>query len=113
MLSYPAVHCLDSSGLSEDTAQLHFLHLVTVAHIVQILLTSVPGENLTFPLTSSNMIRETALMILSVLGWIFMFVDSCVPSEEMRMEQESGGAEREEEERVCMLYNTLRTHLSR
>lgn len=29
------------------------------------------------------------------------------------MEQESGGAEREEEERVCMLYNTLRTHLGR
>lgn len=74
VLSHPAVHCLDSSGLSEDTAQLHFLHLVTVAHIVQILLTSVP--------------------------------------EEVRMEQESGGAEREEEERVCMLYNTLRTHLS-
>lgn len=42
-----------------------------------------------------------------------MFADSCVPSEEMRMEQESGGAERDEEERVCMLYNTLRTHLSR
>uniref|UniRef100_A0A9J7Y168 E3 ubiquitin-protein ligase n=1 Tax=Cyprinus carpio carpio TaxID=630221 RepID=A0A9J7Y168_CYPCA len=73
VLSHPAILCLDSSGLSADAAQLHFLHLVTVAHIVQILLTSVP--------------------------------------EEMQMEQEGGGAEREEEENVCMLYNTLRTHL--
>uniref|UniRef100_A0A8C2HJX1 E3 ubiquitin-protein ligase n=1 Tax=Cyprinus carpio TaxID=7962 RepID=A0A8C2HJX1_CYPCA len=73
VLSHPAVFSLDSSGLSADTAQLHFLHLVTVAHIVQILLSSVP--------------------------------------EEVQMEQESGGAEREEEEKVCMFYNTLRTHL--
>jgi hypothetical protein len=29
------------------------------------------------------------------------------------MEQESGGAEREEEEDICALYNTLRTHLGR
>uniref|UniRef100_A0A673MB28 E3 ubiquitin-protein ligase n=1 Tax=Sinocyclocheilus rhinocerous TaxID=307959 RepID=A0A673MB28_9TELE len=71
VLSHPAILCLDSSGLSADAAQLHFLHLITVAHVVQILLTSIP--------------------------------------EEMRMEQESGGAEREEEENVCMLYNTLRT----
>ncbi|XP_055026843.2 E3 ubiquitin-protein ligase UBR2 isoform X5 [Misgurnus anguillicaudatus] len=74
VLSYPALHCLDSSGMSEDAAQLHLLHLVTIAHIVQILLTSIP--------------------------------------EEVRMEQESGGAEREEEESVCLLYNTLRSHLS-
>uniref|UniRef100_A0A8B9JVH3 E3 ubiquitin-protein ligase n=1 Tax=Astyanax mexicanus TaxID=7994 RepID=A0A8B9JVH3_ASTMX len=40
VLSYSAVHCLDSSGLSVDAAQLHFFHLVTVAHLVQILLTS-------------------------------------------------------------------------
>ncbi|TRY85639.1 hypothetical protein DNTS_008798 [Danionella cerebrum] len=74
VLSHPAVLSLDSSGLSSDSAQLHFLHLVTVAHVVQILLTSVP--------------------------------------EEVRMEQESGGAEREEEEeRVYMLYSTLRMHL--
>uniref|UniRef100_A0A671L762 E3 ubiquitin-protein ligase n=1 Tax=Sinocyclocheilus anshuiensis TaxID=1608454 RepID=A0A671L762_9TELE len=73
VLSHPAVFSLDSSGLSADTAQLHFLHLVTVAHIVQILLTSI--------------------------------------AEEVRMEQESGGAEREEEEKVCIFYNTLEMHL--
>ncbi|XP_057197580.1 E3 ubiquitin-protein ligase UBR2 isoform X2 [Triplophysa rosa] len=74
VLSHPALHCLDSSGMSSDTAQLYFLQLVTVAHLVQILLTSIP--------------------------------------EEVQMEQESGGAERVEEESVCMLYNILRTHLS-
>lgn len=104
MLSHPAVFSLDSSGLSADTAQLHFLHLVTVAHIVQILLTSVPGENLILlphkqPHDHRDFINDS--------------VDSCVPSEEMQMEQEGGGAEREEEENVCMLYNTLRTHLGR
>uniref|UniRef100_A0A8C1CJW9 E3 ubiquitin-protein ligase n=1 Tax=Cyprinus carpio carpio TaxID=630221 RepID=A0A8C1CJW9_CYPCA len=50
VLSHPAVFSLDSSGLSADTAQLYFLHLVTVAHIVQILLSSVPGESLILPL---------------------------------------------------------------
>uniref|UniRef100_A0A8B9JMI0 E3 ubiquitin-protein ligase n=1 Tax=Astyanax mexicanus TaxID=7994 RepID=A0A8B9JMI0_ASTMX len=45
VLSYSAVHCLDSSGLSVDAAQLHFFHLVTVAHLVQILLTSKKHEN--------------------------------------------------------------------
>ncbi|XP_047668061.1 E3 ubiquitin-protein ligase UBR2 isoform X4 [Tachysurus fulvidraco] len=44
VLSYSVLHCLDSSGLSADTAQLHLLHLVIVAHVVQILLTSVPEE---------------------------------------------------------------------
>ncbi|XP_062375435.1 E3 ubiquitin-protein ligase UBR2 isoform X2 [Sardina pilchardus] len=73
VLSYSAVHCLDSSGVTADVAQLHFLHLVTMAHVVQILLTSVPVET--------------------------------------TMEQESGGAEKEEEELVCRLYNSLRTHL--
>uniref|UniRef100_A0A673VLJ5 E3 ubiquitin-protein ligase n=1 Tax=Salmo trutta TaxID=8032 RepID=A0A673VLJ5_SALTR len=71
VLSYGSVHSQDSSGLSVDAVQLHFFHLITVAHMVQMLLTS----------------------------------------EEVTMEQESGGAEREEEEDICALYNTIRTHL--
>uniref|UniRef100_A0A6Q2XMY6 E3 ubiquitin-protein ligase n=1 Tax=Esox lucius TaxID=8010 RepID=A0A6Q2XMY6_ESOLU len=62
VLSYGSVHSQDSSGLSVDAVHLHIFHLVTVAHTVQILLTSGPGE-------------------------------------------------REEEEAVCRLYNTLKTHL--
>ncbi|XP_041722956.1 E3 ubiquitin-protein ligase UBR2-like isoform X4 [Coregonus clupeaformis] len=73
VLSYGSVHSQDSSGLSVDAVQLHLFHLITVAHMVQILLTSGP--------------------------------------EEVTMEQESEGAEREEEEAICCLYNTLRTHL--
>ncbi|CDQ85414.1 unnamed protein product [Oncorhynchus mykiss] len=73
VLSYGSVHSQDSSGLSVDAVQLHLFHLITVAHMVQILLTSGP--------------------------------------EEVTMEQESGEAERGEEEGACRLYNTLRTHV--
>ncbi|XP_053476060.1 E3 ubiquitin-protein ligase UBR2-like isoform X2 [Ictalurus furcatus] len=73
VLSYSALHCLDSSGLSADTAHLHLFHLVIVAHLVQIPLTSVP--------------------------------------EQLTMEQEREGEEWEQEESVCLLYNTLRTHV--
>lgn len=34
-----------------------------------------------------------------------------VSTEELTMEQESEGMEREEEESVCLLYNTLRTRV--
>ncbi|XP_060728096.1 E3 ubiquitin-protein ligase UBR2 isoform X6 [Tachysurus vachellii] len=57
VLSYSVLHCLDSSGLSADTAQLHLLHLVIVAHVVQILLTSVP-EELTMEQESEGLERK-------------------------------------------------------
>lgn len=45
VLSYSSVHSLDQSGRSVvDSAHLHLLHLVTVAHMVQILLTSTTEE---------------------------------------------------------------------
>ncbi|XP_070772718.1 E3 ubiquitin-protein ligase UBR2 [Enoplosus armatus] len=72
VLSYSSVHSLDQSGRRVvDSAHLHLLHLVTVAHLVQILLTST--------------------------------------TEEVCMDQDSGGSE--EEELTCQLYNTLRKHL--
>uniref|UniRef100_A0A7N5ZZ28 E3 ubiquitin-protein ligase n=1 Tax=Anabas testudineus TaxID=64144 RepID=A0A7N5ZZ28_ANATE len=72
VLSYSSVHCLDQSGRSVvDSAHLHILHLVTVAHLVQILLTST--------------------------------------TDEVCMDQESGGSE--EEELTCQMYNSLRKHL--
>uniref|UniRef100_A0A8C5X1K2 E3 ubiquitin-protein ligase n=1 Tax=Malurus cyaneus samueli TaxID=2593467 RepID=A0A8C5X1K2_9PASS len=40
VLSFPAIHCQDFSGVSLGTGDLHLFHLVTMAHIVQILLTS-------------------------------------------------------------------------
>lgn len=45
VLSYNSLHCLDQSGRSSvDSAHLHLLHLVTVAHLVQILLTITTEE---------------------------------------------------------------------
>ncbi|XP_028324302.1 E3 ubiquitin-protein ligase UBR2 [Gouania willdenowi] len=43
--SYSSVHCLDQSGSRVvDSGHLHLLHLITVAHLVQILLTSTTVE---------------------------------------------------------------------
>uniref|UniRef100_A0A3B4UIU4 E3 ubiquitin-protein ligase n=1 Tax=Seriola dumerili TaxID=41447 RepID=A0A3B4UIU4_SERDU len=54
VLSYTSVHSLDQSGRSVvDSAHLHVLHLVTVAHLVQILLTSATGDSHTHTLTVS------------------------------------------------------------
>uniref|UniRef100_I3JJG1 E3 ubiquitin-protein ligase n=1 Tax=Oreochromis niloticus TaxID=8128 RepID=I3JJG1_ORENI len=45
VLAYSSIHCLDQSGCSVvDSGHLHLLHLVTVAHLVQILLTSTTEE---------------------------------------------------------------------
>uniref|UniRef100_A0A3Q1FII4 E3 ubiquitin-protein ligase n=1 Tax=Acanthochromis polyacanthus TaxID=80966 RepID=A0A3Q1FII4_9TELE len=45
VLSYSSVHSLDQSGRSVvDSGHLHLLHLVTVAHLVQVLLTSTTEE---------------------------------------------------------------------
>uniref|UniRef100_A0A8C6K9E8 E3 ubiquitin-protein ligase n=1 Tax=Nothobranchius furzeri TaxID=105023 RepID=A0A8C6K9E8_NOTFU len=45
VLSYSSLHCLEQSGRSSvDSGHLHLLQLITVAHLVQILLTSTTGE---------------------------------------------------------------------
>uniref|UniRef100_H3C3Y1 E3 ubiquitin-protein ligase n=1 Tax=Tetraodon nigroviridis TaxID=99883 RepID=H3C3Y1_TETNG len=45
ILSYSSVHCLNQAGNAVlDSAHLHLLHLFTVAHLVQILLTSTTDE---------------------------------------------------------------------
>ncbi|XP_034283591.1 E3 ubiquitin-protein ligase UBR2 isoform X2 [Pantherophis guttatus] len=45
VFSFPAVHCQDFSGVSLGTGDIHIFHLVTMAHIVQIILTSSTEEN--------------------------------------------------------------------
>nr|XP_056709117.1 E3 ubiquitin-protein ligase UBR2 isoform X1 [Euleptes europaea] len=45
VLSFPAVHCQDFSGVSLRTGDIHIFQLVTMAHIVQIILTSSTEEN--------------------------------------------------------------------
>ncbi|XP_078413257.1 E3 ubiquitin-protein ligase UBR2 isoform X1 [Cetorhinus maximus] len=45
VLSFPALHCHDFTGVSLAVGHLHLFQLVTMAHIVQILLTSSTEEN--------------------------------------------------------------------
>ncbi|KAJ6666943.1 hypothetical protein lerEdw1_018945 [Lerista edwardsae] len=45
VLSFPALHCQDFSGVSLGTGEIHIFHLVTMAHIVQIIFTSSTEEN--------------------------------------------------------------------
>ncbi|XP_066451684.1 E3 ubiquitin-protein ligase UBR2 isoform X3 [Eleutherodactylus coqui] len=45
VLSFPAVQCQDFSGYSLGIGDLHLFHLVTMAHIIQIMLTSSPDDN--------------------------------------------------------------------
>ncbi|XP_072366222.1 E3 ubiquitin-protein ligase UBR2 isoform X2 [Scyliorhinus torazame] len=52
VLSSPALHCHDFTGVSLAVGHLHLFHLVTMAHIVQILLTSSTEDN--------NMDQESA-----------------------------------------------------
>uniref|UniRef100_A0A8C5PGM3 E3 ubiquitin-protein ligase n=1 Tax=Leptobrachium leishanense TaxID=445787 RepID=A0A8C5PGM3_9ANUR len=45
VLSFPAIQCQDFSGNSLATGDLHLFHLITMAHIVQIVLSSSIEEN--------------------------------------------------------------------
>lgn len=63
VLSFPALQCQDFSGSSLATGDLHIFHLVTLAHIVQILLTSCTEEN---GMDQENPTGEEELAILSL-----------------------------------------------
>ncbi|ELW66039.1 E3 ubiquitin-protein ligase UBR2 [Tupaia chinensis] len=63
VLAFPALQCQDFSGSSLGTGDLHILHLVTVAHVVQILLTSCPEENV---MDQENPTGEEELAVLAL-----------------------------------------------
>ncbi|XP_056213121.1 E3 ubiquitin-protein ligase UBR2 isoform X1 [Falco biarmicus] len=63
VLSFPAIHCQDFSGISLGTGDLHLFHLVTMAHIIQILLTSPTEEN-GMDQENSNSEEEAAVLTL-------------------------------------------------
>uniref|UniRef100_A0A8C9W3E4 E3 ubiquitin-protein ligase n=1 Tax=Scleropages formosus TaxID=113540 RepID=A0A8C9W3E4_SCLFO len=64
VLSYSSVHCQDSSGLNVDSAQQHFLQVVTLAHVVQVLLTSIPAETTMDQETGAGSSEEEAAVCL-------------------------------------------------
>ncbi|MEJ1288026.1 hypothetical protein NN561_019055 [Cricetulus griseus] len=63
VLAFPALQCQDFSGSSVGTGDLHIFHLVTMAHIVQILLTSCTEEN---GMDQENPTGEEELAVLSL-----------------------------------------------
>ena len=110
MLSYNSVHSLDQSGRSGvDSAHLHLLHLVTVAHLVQVLLTSTTGDSNTRRSTDRTHTVIYCRCLFVCLSHLSVYLSVCV--EEVCMDQDSLATE--EEELTCQLYNTLRKHLGR
>uniref|UniRef100_A0A7N4PAU8 E3 ubiquitin-protein ligase n=1 Tax=Sarcophilus harrisii TaxID=9305 RepID=A0A7N4PAU8_SARHA len=63
VLSFPTLQCQDFSGFSLTTGDLHIFHLVTMAHIVQILLTSCTEEN---GMDQENPTGEEELAVLAL-----------------------------------------------
>ncbi|EPY76666.1 hypothetical protein CB1_001402047 [Camelus ferus] len=63
VLAFPALQCQDFSGISLGTGDLHIFHLVTMAHIVQILLTSCTEEN---GMDQENAAGEEELAVLAL-----------------------------------------------
>ena len=113
MLSYSSVHSLDQSGQSAvDSAHLHLLHLITVAHLVQILLTSTTGySNTQQTHTYVYVCAYIYMNIHPVVSSTWSSLCFCLSVEEVCMDQDSGGSE--EEELTGQLYNRLRKHLGR
>ncbi|XP_065742491.1 E3 ubiquitin-protein ligase UBR2 isoform X1 [Phocoena phocoena] len=63
VLAFPALQCQDFSGISLGTGDLHIFHLVTMAHIIQILLTSCTEEN---GMDQENASGEEELAVLAL-----------------------------------------------
>uniref|UniRef100_A0A8C3G3V9 E3 ubiquitin-protein ligase n=1 Tax=Cyclopterus lumpus TaxID=8103 RepID=A0A8C3G3V9_CYCLU len=86
VLSYSSVHSLDQSGQRVvDSAHLHILHLVTVAHLVQILLTSTTGGRLSvLPEVTSGWqlfrcVKAGCLPFLRATALFFHYLNSTAP----------------------------------
>ncbi|KAK2505994.1 hypothetical protein MC885_004864 [Smutsia gigantea] len=63
VLAFPALQCQDFSGISLGAGDIHIFHLVTMAHIVQILLTSCTEEN---GMDQENPAGEEELAVLAL-----------------------------------------------
>ncbi|XP_029387504.1 E3 ubiquitin-protein ligase UBR2 isoform X1 [Mus pahari] len=75
VLAFPALQCQDFSGSSLATGDLHIFHLVTMAHIVQILLTSCAEEN---GMDQENPTGEEELTILSLHKTLHQYTGSAL-----------------------------------
>ncbi|XP_064142257.1 E3 ubiquitin-protein ligase UBR2 isoform X8 [Loxodonta africana] len=75
VLAFPALQCQDFSGTSLGTGDLHIFHLVTMAHIVQILLTSCTGEN---GMDQENPVGEEELAVLDLYKTLHQYTGSAL-----------------------------------
>uniref|UniRef100_A0A8C5KN28 E3 ubiquitin-protein ligase n=1 Tax=Jaculus jaculus TaxID=51337 RepID=A0A8C5KN28_JACJA len=73
VLALPALQCQDFSGISLSTGDLHIFHLVTMAHIVQILFTSRPEEN---GMDQGNPTSEEESAVLSLYRMLQQYTGS-------------------------------------
>nr|XP_042121710.1 E3 ubiquitin-protein ligase UBR2 [Peromyscus maniculatus bairdii] len=78
VLAFPALQCQDFSGSSLATGDLHIFHLVTMAHIVQILLTSCAEEN---GMDQENPTGEEELAVLSLHNTLCQCTGSALEEE--------------------------------
>lgn len=75
VLAFPTLQCQDFSGISLGTGDLHIFHLVTMAHIVQILLTSCTEEN---GMDQENPTGEEELAVLALYKTVHQYTGSAL-----------------------------------
>ncbi|XP_037700845.1 E3 ubiquitin-protein ligase UBR2 isoform X4 [Choloepus didactylus] len=75
VLAFPALQCQDFSGISLGTGDLHIFHLVTMAHIVQILLTSCTEDN---GMDQENPTGEEELAVLTLYKTLRQYTGSAL-----------------------------------
>ncbi|XP_027991491.2 E3 ubiquitin-protein ligase UBR2 isoform X1 [Eptesicus fuscus] len=75
VLAFPALQCQDFSGISLGTGDLHIFHLVTMAHIIQILLTSCTEEN---EMDQETPAGEEELAVLSLYKTLRQYTGSAL-----------------------------------
>lgn len=75
VLAFPALQCQDFSGISLGTGDLHIFHLVTMAHIIQILLTSCAEVN---GMDQENPAGEEELAVLALYKTLHEYTGSAL-----------------------------------
>ncbi|XP_028334932.1 E3 ubiquitin-protein ligase UBR2 isoform X6 [Physeter macrocephalus] len=75
VLAFPALQCQDFSGISLGTGDLHIFHLVTMAHIIQILLTSCTEES---GMDQENASGEEELAVLALYKTLHQYTGSAL-----------------------------------
>ncbi|XP_040839310.1 E3 ubiquitin-protein ligase UBR2 isoform X5 [Ochotona curzoniae] len=75
VLAFPALQCQGFSGISLGTEDLHIFHLVTMAHIIQILLTSGTEEN---GMDQENPTGEEELAVLALYKTLHQYTGSAL-----------------------------------